>query len=201
MHEGLKILSIDGYQSNMFLKKDFQVRKFFDVFLLIWLTTMLPFDSARADWINLSGAENSRNIAEIFVEKDHVRIQLEVFVHDISVFEELVPDNFFSEPIPNRPNLEKRQQIFAEKTFQVIADNGERLPVTFSKIEPRMRIERTSPFVGSINPYTRQVIPGPPEDKRVLYAELIYAFKEKPKSLKFILPKPDKPEPKKLKSA
>lgn len=182
-------MSIDGYLSNRFLEKDFQVRKFIDVFLLIWLVTMLPFDSVRADWINLSGAENSRNIAEIFVEKDHVRIQLEVFVEDIFVFEELVPDNFFPEPIPNRPNLEERQQIFAEKTFQVIADNGERLPVTFSMIEPRMRIERTSPFVGSINPYTRQVIPGPPEDKRVLYAELIYAFKEKPKSLKFIPPK------------
>ena len=157
---------------------------------------MLPFDSARADWINLSGAENTRNIAEIFVEKDHVRIQLEVFVEDISVFEELVPDNFFPELIPNRPNLEERQQIFAEKTLQVIADNGERLPVTFSMIESRMRIERPSPFVGSINPYTRQVIPGPPEDKRVLYAELIYPFKEKPKSLKFIPPKDENGFPK-----
>jgi hypothetical protein len=39
-----------------------------------------------------------------------------------------------------------------------------------------------------INPYTRQRIPGPPEDKRVLYAELVYPFKTRPKTLTIVPP-------------
>jgi hypothetical protein len=47
-----------------------------------------------------------------------------------------------------------------------------------------------------ISPYTRRPIPGPPADKRVLYAELIYPFKGKPKSLTFIPPQGDNGLPK-----
>ncbi|MBW2171638.1 MAG: hypothetical protein JRF69_06595, partial [Deltaproteobacteria bacterium] len=42
-----------------------------------------------------------------------------------------------------------------------------------------------------INPYTGQPIPGPPEDKRVLYAELVYPFTTKPSSLTIIPPLDD----------
>ena len=39
--------------------------------------------SANADWINLSGAENAPNIAEIYIHDDHVKIELEIFVDDM----------------------------------------------------------------------------------------------------------------------
>jgi hypothetical protein len=145
---------------------------------LLFVLLFLPTISC-ADWINLSGAENSRNIAEIFIDEDRVRIQLEVYVEDLMLFEELVPDDFFTQPIPGRPALEARQKVFAGQVLQVIAD-GRNLPVTFDLVEPRLRIERPSPFVGSISPYTRRPIPGPPQDKRVLYAELSYPFKGQP---------------------
>ncbi|MBW2175288.1 MAG: hypothetical protein JRF64_12050 [Deltaproteobacteria bacterium] len=48
------------------------------------------------------------------------------------------------------------------------------------------------PDAGKINPYTGQRIPGPPEDKRVLYVELVYPFKQKPSSLTFIPPLDEK---------
>jgi len=158
------------------------------LFLLIGLICLLSAVSAKADWINLTGAENARNIAEIYIEKDHVRIQLEVFIEDLIIFDKLIPESFFPEPIPGRPGLEERRKIIAAKVFQVIADSGEKLPVTVDLVEPRMRIKRPSPFAGSINPYTRQRIPGPPDDKRVLYAELVYPFTGKPKSLTFVPP-------------
>ena len=158
-------------------------------FIIILLLVLLCLPSvSRADWINLSGAENSRNIAEIIIEEDRVRIQLEVFVDDLMLFEELVPEGFFTEPIPGRPGLADRQKVFAEKVLQVVADGDRKLPVTFDLVEPRLRIERPSPFVGSISPYTRRPIPGPPEDKRVLYAELSYSFSEQPQTLKFVPP-------------
>jgi hypothetical protein len=43
-----------------------------------------------------------------------------------------------------------------------------------------------------INPVTRRPVPGPPEDKRVLYAELVYPFSRKPESLTIIPPVDDK---------
>jgi len=107
-------------------------------------------------------------------------------------FEELIPNDFFGRPIPGRPGNRERAAIFAREKFQVITDTGQVLPAEFSLVEPRMRIERPSPFAGTINPYTRQSIPGPPEDKRVLYAELIYPFEGQPKSLTFVPPLDEK---------
>jgi len=156
-------------------------------FFLFLFALFLP-TIAGADWINLSGAENSPNIAEIYVEKDRVRIQIEVFVEDLDIFEELIPADFFSKPVPGRPGLKKRQQMFAENVLQVITDQGKKLAVTFDLVEPRLRVVRPSPFAGLISPYTRRPIPGPPEDKRVLYAELSYPFEGQPKTLKFVPP-------------
>lgn len=157
------------------------------VLFLCVVTFLIMPSAASADWINLSGAENSRNIAEIYIEEDQVRINLEVFVEDLMLFDELIPDSFFPKPIPGRPELQTRQRTFADSVLQVVAD-GNNLPVTFDLVELRMRVERPSPLAGSINPYTRQLIPGPPEDKRVLYAELSYPLSKKPKFLSFVPP-------------
>jgi hypothetical protein len=162
---------------------------------LFTIATILFVPASYADWINLTGAENSRNIAEIYVEKDHVKIKLEIYVEDLFVFEELIPDNIFPEPIPNRPNLDERLQNFADSGFQVITDTGEKLSATLDLVERKMRVERPSPFAGSINPYTRQRIPGPPDDKRVLYVELTYPFEGNPESLTFIPPVNEKGYP------
>ncbi|MGI9537110.1 MAG: hypothetical protein ACR2PB_08560 [Desulfocapsaceae bacterium] len=149
-----------------------------------------------ADWINLTGAENARNIAEIYVEKDHVKIKLEIYVEDIPLFKELIPDQFFSKPVANRAGPEERMKSFSDQTIQVVTEAGEKLSATLDLVEPRMRVERPSPFAGSINPYTGRQIPGAPEDKRVLYAELIYPFQGQPKSLSFIPPLDEKGFPK-----
>jgi hypothetical protein len=150
-------------------------RVFFPL-LLSFLITVFSFNSANADWINLTGAENARNIAEIFVGKEQVKIQLEVYIEDMVVFEELV--------------------IFADQVVQIITDSGRKLPVRFDLVEPRLRTERPSPFAGTINPYTRMRIPGSRADKRVLYAELLYEYDEIPKSLTIVPPLDDMGIPK-----
>jgi hypothetical protein len=160
------------------------MKKSFVLFAVI-LSLSLP---AHADWVNFSGAENASNTAEIHINEDHVKMALEVYVGDLEVFEELMPDDIFTSQIEGRPSLKERLRTFSEKTFQVRNDKGDNLQARLELVEPRMRKERPSPFTGMINPYTRQRIPGPPEDKRVLYAELIYPFKNKPKSLTFIPP-------------
>jgi hypothetical protein len=144
--------------------------------------------TVHADWINLTGAETSPNIAEIYVLDDHVKVKLEVYVGDLETFEELVPDDWVKEIDIQRPSLEQRIKHFANHTLKFIPDNGKPLPAQLVLVEPRIRVDRQSPFAGMINPMTRQRVPEAPADKRVLYAELIYPFKGKPGSITMVPP-------------
>jgi len=144
---------------------------------------------AVADWINFSGAQNAPNIAEIHINEDHVKIELEVFVNDIKTFDRLIPDEFFAGINIKRTPLEERMRQFSNEDLKIVADKNVTLAATLKLVEPRFRKERPSLISWKINPYTGQPIPGPPEDKRVLYVELIYPFKGKPASLTFIPPR------------
>jgi hypothetical protein len=156
--------------------------------LSVLLSFLILSTPTRADWINFSGAENAPNIAEINLNDDHVKLVLEIFINDLIIFEHLLPDDFFEGKDIQRPSLAERIEQFSDKDFQFVTDTGEKLQAELKVVEPRMRKERPSPFAGMINPYTRQPIPGPPEDKRVLYAELVYPFKKRPESLMIVPP-------------
>jgi hypothetical protein len=142
----------------------------------------------RADWINLTGAQSAPNIAEIYVEDDHVRLDLEIYIGDLDKFMDLLPDEWFKNTTKKPPPIQERISLFSEETFQIILDDKTKLQAELKLTEPRLRQERPNPFAGAINPYTRQPIPGPPDDKRVLYAELVYPFNSKPSSLTIIPP-------------
>lgn len=165
------------------MKLLFSFRKLIQFFLFLGFTGCVS-----ADWINLTGAETSPNIAEIYVLDDHVKVKLEVYVADLDTFEELVPDDWLKDLNVKRPPLEERLKHFAHNTLKFVTDGDKVLPAQVVLIEPRMRVDRRSPFAGMINPYTRQRVPEAPSDKRVLYAELTYPFKGKPKTLTIVPP-------------
>ncbi len=156
--------------------------------LFFFALNLVTATSVQADWINLSGAQNAPNIAEIHINADHLKVELEIFVNDLIMFDRLIPNEFFEGTEIKRAPLEERMRQFSNEDLQVIADNGLNLQANLKLIEPRFRKERPSPIRSKINPYTGQPIPGPPKDKRVLYAELIYPFKQKPQSLTIIPP-------------
>ncbi len=143
---------------------------------------------ASADWINLNGAETSPNIAEIYVLDDRVRVNLEVFISELDKFEELLPDAWFADQVGTRPPLEQRMQTFATERLQILTDDGKRLAARLELIEPRLRIDRKSPFAGMVNPFSGQRIPKAPADKRVAYAEIVYPFEGKPKYITIVPP-------------
>jgi len=153
--------------------------------ILYW-TTVVIASLASADWINLSGAQNAPNIAEIYIEDRQVRLVLEIYVDDIKKFVDLLPDDWLKQAGVAAPPPEERMRRFSTETFQVLTSDGNRLTAEMKLAEPRLRKDRPNPFAGTINPYTGRPIPGPPEDKRVLYAELVYPFKGKPETLTFI---------------
>jgi len=143
---------------------------------------------ALGDWINLSGAESAPNIVEIHIDDDHVRVDIEIFVNDIVTFDRLIPDEYFKGTDIKRSALSERMKKFADEDFQIIDHKDQKLQAVLNLIEPRFRRDRPSLYAGKLNPFTGRMIPGPPQDKRVLYAELVYAFKDRPKSLTIIPP-------------
>jgi hypothetical protein len=164
------------------------MRKAVSFLSLIPTIVMIAALPVQADWINLSGAQSAANIAEIYVENDHVRLELEVFVNDIDKFIDLLPDEWFEQANIESPPIQERMKRFSTSGFRVITGGQEQLTAQMKLVETRLRSERPNPFAGTTNPYTRQIIPGPPEDKRVLYAELVYPFKSQPREITFVPP-------------
>lgn len=162
----------------------------FVLFILIlhcFSTTMLI-----ADWINLTGAENSPTIAEIYVLDDHVRVNLEIYVFDIPSFINLVPDAYFEDVDVERPSYTERMRKFSTNDFIIRTGGGEELIAEVEFVEPRFRIDRRGPFSFMRNPYTGRLATQPPEDKRVLYVELKYPFVQKPREITIIPPMDEK---------
>ena len=159
--------------------------------ICVLCVSLLAAATVRADWMNLTGAETAPNIAEIHVLDDHVKVNLEVYIGDLEKFEELVPDDWMNDSVDKRPSLEQRMQAFAMKRFQFVTDDGSRLPAKLELVEARERVNRLSPYAGMVNPITRQRVRGAPTDKRMLYAEIIYPFDDKPERLQIIPPLDD----------
>ncbi len=157
-------------------------RLFLVGFLILWPHVL------KADWINLTGAETSQNIAEIYILDDHVRVKLEVYVGDLEKFEELVPDEWLKDSSRERASLEQRMHTFATERLQFVTDKGVKLPAKLELIERRQRVDRVSAYAGMVNPMTRQRVRQAPADKRVLYAEIVYPFDDNPISLQIIPP-------------
>ena len=160
------------------------------------LGTLLTVTATRADWINLTGAETAPHIAEITVFDDRVEVALEVYVGDLKTFEPLIPDDWVKDLQVERPTREHRLARFSEQVLRFVTDSGKTLQAELRLVEPRLRKDRYSPFAGMVNPYTRRQVPDAPEDKRVLYAEIVYPFGEtSPQALTITPPLDDEGRP------
>lgn len=145
------------------------------VLLLAGGVLVFATPEARADWINLSGAETAPNIAEITVYNDLVHVALEIYIDDLTAF---APANASGDE-------------FGKIAFRVLADENIELQASLIVIEPRLRKDRFSPYAGMIDPRTMQRVPAAPEDKRVIYVELEFPFHGRPDTLTFIPPLDD----------
>ncbi|MGI9374028.1 MAG: hypothetical protein ACR2OJ_16190 [Hyphomicrobiales bacterium] len=155
------------------------------------MTGLVSLAQAKADWLNLTGAETAPNIAEIEVMQDGVTIVLEIFLQNAKHFVDILPDKAFGENPPERPSLDERLQRFAREGVRVETFSGETLPVRIKSIEPATRKDRKTPFAGMINPQTGRKVPDAPQDKRVIKAELFYPFTTMPEGITISPPKGD----------
>jgi hypothetical protein len=164
------------------------MKKISTIFLAILLSTFTRVPSLMADWINFTGAQSAPNIVEIYVHDDHVRLVLEIYIGDLDKFIDLLPDDFLEQAGVEPPPLEERLKRFSTETFRFVTEDRKNLQAELKQVEPRLRKDRPNPFAGAINPVTGRPIPGPPVDKRILYAELVYPFKTRPSALTIIPP-------------
>ena len=148
--------------------------------LPLLLLSLVLVSPAKADWINLTGAETAPNIAEITVRSDGVSAVVEIFPSDARYFVDLLPDALFGADLPERPAEAIRLARFSREGLRVETLDGEVLPVRIVSIEPGTRKNRQSPLAGITNPQTGSKVPEAPKDKRVIRAELFYPFNEKP---------------------
>ena len=70
---------------------------------------------------------------------DHVRVALEVYVDNLEVFEDLVPDDWVSELDVERPDKAARLRHFSAEVLQAVTPDGEQLPAQLELVEPRQR--------------------------------------------------------------
>lgn len=152
--------------------------------------------TARADLTPLSGAAVAPNIVEITISENGVTVAMEIYVENIQQFEDLLPDSWVPPGPMERWFEAKRLKRFAEQGLSIRIGEGATLPVTVKTIEPRMRVDRASPNAGKIDPITGRMLPKPPEDSRVIYAELFYDFGgHRPDKLEIIPPLNDEGDP------
>ena len=75
---------------------------------------------------------------------------------------DLLPDEYFKNAGVTVPSAADRLRSFSTNTLQLITEKGSNLFAELVLAEPRMRIDRTTPYSNMINPYTGRLANKPP---------------------------------------
>jgi hypothetical protein len=147
---------------------------------LAWLVLCLVPLHISADAIVRSTAMFADTIAEFYVEKDHVRLELEIGEADIMSFRNLLPDGVYQQLGLDDTPFEDRYRQFITRDFAILA-NGEPLPGFIEDMGPSTRPLRDD--------VTGEELPTPEEDAvLVIGATLIFPFEGQPESLTLTAP-------------
>jgi len=136
-----------------YLKKALRIsRQTTRFFLFFWLIV----SSAYADVLNMSQAMNASTIMEVFIEKEHVRVELEIGLDDLMHFQNILPDSIYQKLTQKKRKLSKRLLEFSHTDLPLYADD-KRLPVELISIAPRQRMVR-DPITGEQTEYVAEKV-------------------------------------------
>ena len=131
---------------------------------------------AKADAIIITKAMTASTIAEIFVENDHVRVELEIGVGDLEAFHNLLPGDLLRRMDPDAPPVAERLPRFFFEDLTIRPDQGPPIAGFVRSMEGRQRVKRDE--------ITGEPLPsGEGEGEMVLVATLVYPFARRPKTL------------------
>ncbi len=148
-----------------------------------WLSlASLP---ALGDAIVVTQAMTASTIAEIFIDVEGARLELEIGATDLAGFRNLMPDEVYKrmgfEPKP----LVERYPFFFEQDFVFRADGGSPLQAYVVSMEPRPRVRRDL-ITGEPMPLAEGE-----EAETVIRAVLEYPFRSRPSTLSIKPPQRD----------
>jgi len=177
------ILKIDTNDNALLApKKEFILK----TLLAIWALCLVFLFSAaqvQADAMVVTRAMKSSTIAEIFIEDDQVRLELEVGQVDLDAFHDLLPDETLRKLEIKAPSLTERLPKFFTKGLTIRADEGQPLTGKIQTMAWQPRINRDE-------------ITGEPiastDSEGVLAVTILYPLETQPSTLTFSPPHDDR---------
>lgn len=123
----------------------------------------------------LSNAMNASTVAEVFVQKNHIRVELEIGMQDVVTFKDLLPDKLYKKISKNSSGYSDRVKAFIAKDFILKADGKQLKGVLVSvKLKDRVIRDRIN---GS-------AVPVPPQNsEKVILAVLEYFYQGTPRTI------------------
>lgn len=144
---------------------------------------LVTFVHVSADALVVTKAMQASTIAEIFVERDQIRLEMEVGQQDLMAFRNILPDEAYESLTKTSAPLSDRIRTFVESDWQVIADS-QPLPGRVMDISVRKRVVRDE-ITGE--PLAEQ----PPDAASVIRIVVAYALAERPDVLTLRSPTSD----------
>ena len=142
---------------------------------LLWTILLLSPLPALADAMVRSTAMKAPTIAEIFIETNAVRVELEIGVADLAAFQNLLPDELLRKMGQDPAPLAERLPRFFAEDLTIRPLDGEPLPGTVIAMEGRRRIERDI--------ITGESLPATGDEEAVVHAVLLYPMAGQPQVL------------------
>ncbi len=145
------------------------------------IALMLFSSTCMADAIVRSQAMFASTIAEYFVERDHVRLELEIGEPDIAAFRNLLPDGIFEQlAFEAEGSFEERLALFSGRDMMILAD-GQALKGFVTELGPGVRPLRDE--------ITGEALPTPEEDEEIIIRAVFrFPFDQLPAELTLTAP-------------
>jgi hypothetical protein len=150
-------------------------------FALCCLLGWLLSTSAMADAIVRTQAMFATTIAEIYVDADVVRLELEIGLKDLEAFRSLLPDDMHAEMGFGDMPVRQRIERFLNEEFRVLAD-GEQLDGVLLRIGPDQRVRRDE--------ITGEELPAGETPEIVINASFVWPLSTQPQTIEFGLALP-----------
>jgi hypothetical protein len=148
---------------------------------ILGIALMLFSSASMADAIIRSQAMFASTIAEYFVERDHIRLELEIGEPDIATFRNLLPDGIFEKlAFEAEGSFEERLALFTGRDMMILAD-GEPLKGFVTELGPGVRPLRDE--------ITGEALPTPEEDEEIIIRAVFrFPFDQLPAELTLTAP-------------
>jgi hypothetical protein len=142
--------------------------------MLVLVVVLLARD-ARGDALVVSRAARATTVAEIFVEPDGIRVELEIGASDVGAFRNLMPDEVYERIAEeSRPAGERVPEFFAQDLV-IAPEGGAPMAGGIVEIGPEERVVRDL--------ITGEPLPPENEPEIVIRAVLRYLWDERPDAI------------------